>query len=161
MKFELIDQVLQATDEKLVAVKTVTAAEEYLADHFPSFPVLPGVLMLEAAAQAATFLLHRRTDFARAVAVIREARNIRYGHFVAPGQTLTVTAEFLKQTDAGASFKVAGEVAGTQAFAGRLELAYFDLAQKNLADSSTDEALKAHARRRWARLGRDFAAASL
>ena len=40
-------------DVELSAVKNVTMTEEYLADHFPEFPVLPGVFMLEAATQAA------------------------------------------------------------------------------------------------------------
>jgi 3-hydroxyacyl-[acyl-carrier-protein] dehydratase len=53
MKFLLIDQVLDRTPTSIVAIKNVTAAEEYLGDHFPGFPVLPGVFMLEALTQAA------------------------------------------------------------------------------------------------------------
>ena len=49
MKFNLIDRIEQISDERIVAVKYVSLAEEYLADHFPTFPVLPGVMMLEAA----------------------------------------------------------------------------------------------------------------
>ena len=41
MKFNLIDKIEQISDERIVAVKYVSLAEEYLADHFPSFPVLP------------------------------------------------------------------------------------------------------------------------
>ena len=62
MKFNLIDKVESITDEKIVAVKYVSLAEEYLADHFPTFPVLPGVMMLEALTQAAGWLLHRRDE---------------------------------------------------------------------------------------------------
>jgi hypothetical protein len=64
----------------------VSLAEEYLADHFPTFPVLPGVMMLEAITQAAAWLLHRRSDFAKSMAVLKEARNVKYGTFVAPGR---------------------------------------------------------------------------
>ena len=42
MKFCLIDQLLECGPNRAVAIKNVTASEEYLADHFPSFPVLPG-----------------------------------------------------------------------------------------------------------------------
>ena len=49
MKFNLIDKVESLSADKIVAVKYVSLAEEYLADHFPTFPVLPGVMMLEAA----------------------------------------------------------------------------------------------------------------
>ena len=57
MKFELIDQILESSPDRVVAIKNVSSAEEYLADHFPSFPVLPGVFMLESMLQAARALL--------------------------------------------------------------------------------------------------------
>ncbi len=45
VKFELIDRIVELTPrERIVTVKAVSLAEEYLADHFPTFPVLPGVL---------------------------------------------------------------------------------------------------------------------
>ena len=48
MKFVLIDRIVELSrGERIVADKAVTLTEEYLADHFPDFPVLPGVLMLE------------------------------------------------------------------------------------------------------------------
>lgn len=60
MKFTLVDQMLECGPDRAVAVKNVTASEEYLADHFPSFPVLPGVFMLEAMVQAARAVLAER-----------------------------------------------------------------------------------------------------
>lgn len=158
MKFNLIDKVELLTDERIVAVKHVSLAEEYLADHFPTFPVLPGVMMLEAATQAAAWVLHRRSNFAKAVAVLKEARNVRYGNFVAPGSFLRVDVELAKPTDAGATFKATGTVGdgsadageAKQAFTARIELAYFDLADKNPDWSPIDAKLKAHHRHRWA-----------
>ncbi|MEM8865751.1 MAG: beta-hydroxyacyl-ACP dehydratase, partial [Planctomycetota bacterium] len=62
MRFWLLDAIEEVSpDERLVAVKNVSYSEEYLQDHFPEFPVLPGVFMLEAATQAAAWLL-RLTD---------------------------------------------------------------------------------------------------
>src|SRR5688572_19996187 len=111
VKFNLIDKVESLADDKIVAVKYVTLAEEYLADHFPTFPVLPGVMMLEAITQAAGWLLHHRTRFAKSMAILKEAKNVKYGSFVAPGNFLRVEVEFLKQTDAGgATFKASGSV---------------------------------------------------
>ena len=149
MKFELIDKIEQLTDERIVGVKYVTMAEEYLADHFPSFPVLPGVLMLEAAVQAAGWLLHHRTNFQRSMAVLKEARNVKYGNFVAPGNFLRMEVEYLKPTEAGANFKATGYVNNSQAVQMRLEIAYFDLAQKNPALAETDARLIEEHRRRW------------
>src|SRR4051812_33115314 len=94
VKFNLIDRIEQITDERIVAVKYVSLAEEYLADHFPTFPVLPGVMMLEAITQAAGWLLHRRQDFGKSMAVLKEARNVKYGQFVAPGNHLRVDVEW-------------------------------------------------------------------
>jgi 3-hydroxymyristoyl/3-hydroxydecanoyl-(acyl carrier protein) dehydratase len=52
MRFTLIDTILERSADRIVAVKQVSMAEEYLADHFPSFPILPGVMMVEAMVQA-------------------------------------------------------------------------------------------------------------
>ena len=53
MRFTLLDRVVAIEPGKsITAIKTVSLAEEYLADHFPRFPVLPGVFMLEALTQA-------------------------------------------------------------------------------------------------------------
>jgi len=57
VRFNLIDRVVQRQPDRLIAVKNVTLAEEYLADHFPGFPILPGVFMLEALVQAARLLI--------------------------------------------------------------------------------------------------------
>ena len=49
MKFSLIDKIdLLEPNREIVATKSLTMAEEYLQDHFPKFPVMPGVLMIEA-----------------------------------------------------------------------------------------------------------------
>lgn len=150
MKFNLIDKIEQFNDDKIVAVKYVSLAEEYLADHFPTFPVLPGVMMLEALTQAAAWLLHKRENFRCSMAVLREARNVKYGQFVAPGNSLRVTVELLKPTEAGASFKASGEVGAAQALAARIELSYFNLADKQPQLAEIDARLIEHNRQRWA-----------
>jgi 3-hydroxyacyl-[acyl-carrier-protein] dehydratase len=149
MKFNLIDRIEHLSDERIVAVKYVSLAEEYLADHFPTFPVLPGVLMIEALTQAGAWLLHHRSGFARSMAVLKEARNVKYGQFVAPGNALRVEVQLNKPTDAGASFKALGTVNDAQAVSARLELAYFNLADKQPQLASVDQRLIAHNRQRW------------
>ena len=149
MKFNLLDKVESLSDEKIVAVKYVSLAEEYLADHFPTFPVLPGVMMLEAVTQAAGWLLHHRSKFGKSMAVLKEARNVKYGSFVAPGNFLRVEVEFNKPTETGASFKVNGSVNDKQALAARIELAYFNLADKQPELARLDEKLTEHNKTRW------------
>jgi 3-hydroxyacyl-[acyl-carrier-protein] dehydratase len=87
MKFQLIDKVIAQEPERIVAIKQVTAAEEYLADHFPTFPVLPGVLMVEAMAQAARLMLASRGDSRLALGAVR---NMKFGNMVRPGEAMEV-----------------------------------------------------------------------
>ena len=155
MKFNLIDKIESLSDDRIVAVKYVSLAEEYLADHFPTFPVLPGVMMLEAITQAAAWLLHRRHDFAKSMAVLKEAKNVKYGHFVAPGNALRVEVEVNKLTETGGTFKATGTVvsasaAPTQALQARVELSYFNLAEKQPELAEIDQRLRNHNRQRWA-----------
>lgn len=150
MKFNLIDRIEHLSAERIVAVKYVSLAEEYLADHFPTFPVLPGVMMLEAVTQAAGWLLHHRTDFAKSMALLKEARNVKYGTFVAPGQALRVEVDFNKDVPgAGATFKAAGYVGDGLAVQARIEMAYFNLGDKQPELAHLDARLAEHNRARW------------
>ena len=151
MKFNLLDRIEEVSDSRLVAVKYVSLAEEYLADHFPTFPVLPGVLMLEAMTQAAGWLLHRKSGFSKSMAVLKEARNVKYGTFVAPGNALRIEVETMKLSETGGSFKTSGTVNGNNAVSARLEIAYFNLADRQAGiDAATDQKLIGHNRTRWA-----------
>jgi len=161
MKFNLLDTVESISPERIVATKHVSLAEEYLADHFPTFPVLPGVMMLEALTQAAGWILHRRTDFAKSFAVLKEAKNVKYGNFVAPGNHLHVEVDFVKETESGAAFKAAGTVNGNTAVTARIEIAYFNLADKQPELAPLDERLIEHHRRRWSLIAPTEASVSL
>lgn len=98
MKFCLIDSVLEQTAERIVAVKQVSLAEEYLGDHFPRFPVLPGVMMLEAMVQAARRMLEGRTDQRL---VLGEVKAIKFGNMVRPGERLVVEVTLAKEEPEG------------------------------------------------------------
>ena len=102
MKFTLVDQMLECGPDRAVAVKNVTASEEYLADHFPSFPVLPGVFMLESMLQAARCLLAEHGAYHM---MLGEVRALRYGTFVRPGETLKVDVQLQKSVDGVFTFK--------------------------------------------------------
>ena len=108
MKFVLVDRFLSLDENSAVAVKNVTAAEEYLADHFPRFPVLPGVFMVEALTQAARAVLEKR-GLRRMV--LGEVKALRYGSFVRPGESLRVEVKLEKiREDGSAVFKAVGTV---------------------------------------------------
>ena len=98
MKFDLIDSVLEQSPDRIVAIKYVSLAEEYLADHFPTFPVLPGVMMLETMVQAARRMLADRGD--RRL-VLGEVRSLKFGSFVRPGEALEVEIALKKALEDG------------------------------------------------------------
>lgn len=98
MKYQLVDRVIEQSPTHIVAVKQVTLAEEYLADHFPSFPVLPGVMMVETLVQAARMMLADRGD---GRLVLGEARAIKFASMVRPGQQLFVEVSLVKETEDG------------------------------------------------------------
>ncbi len=100
MHFTLIDRVLERSDTQIVTLKHVSSAEEYLQDHFPSFPVLPGVMMLEAMTQAARVFLDP-DDAAELPWVLTQARALKYGAFVRPGASIRVTMTKHKDNDDG------------------------------------------------------------
>ncbi len=87
MKFNLVDNVLVKESDRITAIKQVSMAEEYLADHFPTFPVLPGVMMVETMVQAARLMLADRGD---PRLVLGEVQAIKFGSFVRPGEVLEV-----------------------------------------------------------------------
>ncbi len=117
MRFELIDRVLERSQDRLVALKNVTSAEEYLADHFPSFPVLPGVMMLETLVQAARLLLDQPQPL-----VLAQVRNVRYGNMVRPGQSLEVEVTCRQRDDRGWEMNGVGKVDGQVAVQGRFRM---------------------------------------
>lgn len=162
MRFWLLDSIRSyEPNVSLTATKNVALSEEYLGDHFPEFPVLPGVFMLEAATQAGAWLLRLSENFAHSIISLREARNIKYADFVQPGQTLEVNVAIIKKDDQLATMKVEGFVNGRQAVSGRLVLARYNLADTDPDQKPIDELLIKHFRRieQFTNLRRDNTAA--
>jgi 3-hydroxyacyl-[acyl-carrier-protein] dehydratase len=151
MRFSLIDSVVALEpNDRITATKTLAVTEEYLADHFPGFPVMPGVLMVEAMTQAAAWLIRVSEEFANSLVVLRRARNVKYGRFVRPGQTLTLTARITGQAGRETTVKARGTVNGQLSVSATLVLARYSLADEDprLAEidrSIVDEMSKAFA----------------
>lgn len=155
MRFILIDRIVELEPGvQITALKNLTMAEEYLGDHFPQFPVMPGVLMLEAMTQAGAWLVRATEDFAHSMVLLKQAANVKYGQFVEPGQTLTVTAEILKTGDTETKLKARGAVDGQTTVSARLVLARYNLADRRPEHAAIDRATKAELRKQYALLYR-------
>ena len=95
--FVLIDRVLEFKgDDEIVALKNVTFNEPYFGGHFPGNPVMPGVLQLEAMAQAAGILMLRRSGSASKAAYFMSADKVKFRQPVRPGDQLVINAKLLK-----------------------------------------------------------------
>jgi 3-hydroxyacyl-[acyl-carrier-protein] dehydratase len=153
MRFTLIDRVVELEPcVRITAIKTLTMTEEYLADHFPHFPVMPGVLMLEALTQAGAWLVRVSEDFAHSIVVLKQVNNVKYAQFVEPGQTLSVTAEILKFGEGEVKLKAYGTVGGRIIVSARLALACYNLADADPDHAATDKATCQDLRSQWALL---------
>jgi 3-hydroxyacyl-[acyl-carrier-protein] dehydratase len=153
MRFSLIDRIIEIEpDVRISAVKTLTMAEEYLADHFPHFPVMPGVLMLEAMTQAGAWLVRYSEDFAHSIVVLKEAVNVKYGQFLEPGQTLLVSAEVIKSGEAETKLKAQGIVDGRIIVSARITLQQYNLADQRPWRGCDDQAIIRDLRNQFALL---------
>jgi UDP-3-O-[3-hydroxymyristoyl] N-acetylglucosamine deacetylase/3-hydroxyacyl-[acyl-carrier-protein] dehydratase len=94
--FLLLDRVTRIEGNKVTALKNVSVNEPYFAGHFPGHPVMPGVLQLEAIAQAAGILMLRQAEHYGKVAYFMAADAVKWRKPVRPGDTLTIEVEMTR-----------------------------------------------------------------
>ena len=164
MKFQLVDRVVSWTPgESIRAVKNLSLAEEYLQDHFPGFPVFPGVLMVEAMVQTSAWLLRASNDFTYSMTLLQQAKAVKFNSFVKPGRSLHLEAKIVKTDDATVTLKTTGHLnafadeGGESAVSARLVLE-----QSNLDSEETtkDDRLRELLRRDWTTIAGNLAAAA-
>lgn len=150
MKFVLIDKIVSLeTGRRLSAVKNVSLAEEYLADHFPTFPVLPGVLLLEGLVESAGWLVRTKEDFAHSMVLLELARNVKYKSFLAPGSQVVYTVEARTIEERVSSFTGSGTVDGMTILEAQFGLRHFNLAERNPAWATVDAQIKEEMKKRY------------
>jgi len=95
--FVMIDRVVEFIgNDELVAIKNVTINEPYFSGHFPGNPVMPGVLQLEAMAQAAGIVMLRRTAKGGKTAFFMSADKVKFRKPVRPGDQIIINAKITK-----------------------------------------------------------------
>ena len=107
--FLLVDRVVELTPgEHLTAIKNVSANEPFFQGHFPDYPVMPGVLIVEAMAQAGTVMvLSAMDDYQRQVPFLVGIERAKFRRQVVPGDQLRMELSVLRRR--GASCKLQGK----------------------------------------------------
>src|SRR5256885_2059155 len=95
--FLMVDRVIQFDgDTKITAVKSVSINEPFFQGHFPGHPVMPGVMLVEAMAQAASILLFKLAKSSSRIGYFMSADGVKFRKPVFPGDTIFIHAELTK-----------------------------------------------------------------
>src|SRR5437868_14398302 len=94
----LVDRIVELEAERIVGIKNVTATEPFFSGHFPDFPVMPGVLIVEAMAQTAGVLVLKSIpDRESKLVLLVSIENARFRKPVVPGDTLRMEMKILRR----------------------------------------------------------------
>ena len=130
--FLLIDKVVEFEEGKrIVAIKNVTANEPQFTGHFPGNPIMPGVLICEALAQAGAVMLLSMPENKGKLGVFTGINNFKFRRQVVPGDTLTLTAELVMYRHGMGKANVEASVDGQVAAKGEISFAVVENAANN------------------------------
>ncbi len=150
MKFILIDRIVSLeTGKRIKTIKSVSLSEEYLADHFPTFPVLPGVLLLEGLIESASWLVREAENYAHSMVLLEQARNVKYKSFLTPGSQIEYTIEAKTIEENISSFIGSGVSENEQIIEARFALRHFNLADTDSAMAAVDAQIIENMKKRW------------
>jgi 3-hydroxyacyl-[acyl-carrier-protein] dehydratase len=153
MRYRQLDTILELVPgERIIATRTLRQGEDYLRDHFPLFPVMPGVMMLEALFQASCWLVHATEEFSHSVLSLNEVRNVKFADFMEPGHVLTVTAEIIKMDEESATIKASGTRENVVAVSGRLILGKSNLEARDEKLAALDVYMRDSMRKEFEKL---------
>lgn len=120
--FLWIDEVVDISEQRIHARKTIAPELDVFQGHYPHFPILPGVLQLEAAFQAGAILIAKTQDVSEGqVPVVTRVNNTKFRTMVRPGDVLDIEVE-LTETLSNAFF-LKGKVSVDGKVTVRLEFA--------------------------------------
>ncbi|MEO0128090.1 MAG: 3-hydroxyacyl-ACP dehydratase FabZ [candidate division WOR-3 bacterium] len=102
--FLFVDEVLEISDKRIVAKRTIKSDEYFFKGHFPSEPIMPGVLIVEAIAQTGGVMLLRK--YPGAIPLFMGIDKARFRKIVRPGDTLIMEVELLQER--GMIVKISG-----------------------------------------------------
>lgn len=120
----LVDKVLELDEGKSIkAVKNVTVNEPFFQGHFPGNPIMPGVLICEALAQAGAVMLLSMPENKGKLGVFTGINNFKFRRQVVPGDTLVLEAELIRYRHGMGQANVKATVDGELAAGGEISFA--------------------------------------
>ncbi len=131
--FLMVDRVIALDDRKIIAIKNVSANEQYFVGHFVKEKVMPGVLMLEAMAQTAAIKAIKSRRLSKPTFYLLTINKAKFRHQVKPGDTLRLEALEMRSSGARVTFEC-------KAFVGETLVSSMELlAMFNLSDTDKQQ----------------------
>lgn len=132
--FVMIDRVIDfPNNEELWAIKNVTINEPYFTGHFPGNPVMPGVLQIEAMAQAAGVLMLKQVSSEGKIALFMSADKVKFRRAVVPGDQLKIHVKIIRnRSNRVATAAARCEVDGKLASSGELMFTILDVPEEGM-----------------------------
>jgi 3-hydroxyacyl-[acyl-carrier-protein] dehydratase len=127
--FQMVERITEIRPlEYAKGIKAISVNDPYFIGHFPGMPIMPGVLITEAAAQLCSVVLSYRDDIAAKVPVLLKIDQMKFITAVIPGDVLTIEVTSTVNTSSIAKFSVAISVQETKVASGELSFAYMEKA---------------------------------
>jgi 3-hydroxyacyl-[acyl-carrier-protein] dehydratase len=96
--FLLVDKIIEQSDARIVGAKRFTGDEDFFKGHYPEFPLVPGVLLCEAAMQCGAVLLSQFVSGeTKKVPVATRMNDIRFKRMVRPGETIRMEIDLTER----------------------------------------------------------------
>ena len=126
MRYLLLDKIIDIElGKKATGIKTISISEDFLEHHFPRYPIMPGVLIVEALVQLSNWLVSASTEFRQKV-LLECIDSAKFRQFARPGDTLILEVTLKKLEEEKAYFqgvaKIDGKIATTTSFSMKIVL---------------------------------------
>lgn len=136
MRFLLVDKILEIeSGKRAIGIKNITLSEDFLAHHFPDFPLMPGTLIVESLIQLADWVIRESSDF-KSIGIPDSFERMKFHRMARPGDQLQLEVEIVSVEQGQAHVKGRATCNGKMVAAARFTLAIQPTEQiQTIADS--------------------------
>ena len=117
----LVDEIVEQSEKRIVCRKTISPDDFFVQGHFPNFPLVPGVILCEAALQSGAILLSKMTPQDGSIPVATRLDGVKFKKMVRPGETITIEVDLIDVVSS--AYFMTGKVSVGGKLAARLDFA--------------------------------------